>query len=186
MVVVDLGGGGAEPVSVVEAKAWCRIERSDEDGSIAALVTAARETVERETRTVLVKRKFRVVLDGLPVDRVVRLPSTPLGAVTAIVGYDVDGTPMSLSVADAALAGPPGTNALTLSEKAVGAASNGIEIEFTAGFEAGMVPAALKLAVKQIVAASYEMRGAVAADMQPGLIPKAARDLIAPFRRRSL
>ncbi|KAB0679951.1 head-tail connector protein [Aureimonas leprariae] len=186
MVVVELGGGGAEPVSVAEAKAWCRIERSDEDDLIAALVTAAREMVERETRAVLVKRGFRIALEAVPADRRVRLPRTPLGAVTMITAYGADGTSRNFMPAGATPDRASGEDVVVLADDVVAAAANGVEVEFIAGFDAGSVPEALKLAVKEIVAASYEMRGAVAADMQPGFIPKAVRDLLAPFRERRL
>jgi uncharacterized phiE125 gp8 family phage protein len=186
MVVMELGGGGAEPVTVAEAKAWCRIERDDEDELIAALVTAARETVERETRTVLAKRAFRIALDGVPADRTIWVPRTPIGAVTAVTSYGADGAPTSFPTASARPDRLCGADVLRLSEAVAAAAANGIEVEFTAGFEPGNVPEACRLAVKQIVAASYELRGAVAPDMQPGVFPRAARELVAPFRELRL
>lgn len=178
MIVSELGGGGAEPVSVADAKVFCRIERSDEDDLIAALIEAARQALERETRAVLVRRNFRIALDVLPADRMILVPRTPLVAVTAVTAFGADGTSTVLPAADAA-ARLRGADVLRLSEAAAAAAAKGIEIEFTAGLDATSVPEAYRLAIKRIVAANYDARGT---DAGAGVVPKAARDLVALFR----
>lgn len=181
MTLIELGGMGAEPVSVAEAKAWCRIERNDEDALVGTLVKAAREAIERETRLILARRSFRVALDTVPTDRRIAMPRRPLVAVTAVTAYGPDGSARSFSSGSATIDRFLET-AARVSEEVAAAAVNGLEIEFTAGFDAASVPEALKLATKQIVSATYEIRGAVSADLQPGVMPAAARDLISAYR----
>ncbi|MEC5324616.1 head-tail connector protein [Aurantimonas sp. A3-2-R12] len=118
MTMIDLGGG-VEPMTAADIKIWARIDRADEDGLIANLIRAARETIE----------------------------------------------------------------AIRLSPAVRMAAANGVEVEFEAGFAVGMVPENLLLALRTIVAASYELRAAVDPSQQPAVLPPLARSLLAPYRR---
>ena len=45
---------GEEPVTLAEAKAWCRIDAADEDALLSALIAAARLQVESLTGRALV------------------------------------------------------------------------------------------------------------------------------------
>ena len=183
MTLIDLGGIAAEPVTLAEAKAWCRIERDDEDGLIARLVTAARETVERETRLVLVRRGFRLSLDPVPADGWIEIIRHPLQEVTSVVAYDGAGVPTEFGADASVIERALGIEAIRVSQAVVRAAVNGAEIEFTAGFASGTVPQNLLLAMQRILATAYELRGAVSAGLQPAIVPEAARALIAPYRR---
>lgn len=186
MTLIDLGPVAAEPVSVAEVKAWCRIERDDEDALLAGLVKAARETVEADTRLMLVRRGFRLSADPVPGDGWIEIPRSPLVAVTALVAYDVAGTPVSFPATDAVIERALGIEAIRVSPRVRTAGANGVEIEFSAGFAVGEVPETLKLALKRIVAAAYELRAAVPLEHQPGIVPPLARALIAPYRRARL
>jgi uncharacterized phiE125 gp8 family phage protein len=183
MTVIDLGGVLAEPVSLADLKAWCRIERDDEDALLTALARAARETIEAETRQVLVQRVFRVSVDPVPRDGWIEVERYPLQEVTAIVAYDAAGMPVAFEPEEAVIERAMGIEAVRLSRLVIDAAVNGVEFEVQAGFAAGAVPENLKLAIRRIVAASYELRAAIPVAMQPGLVPPAAHALIAPFRR---
>ena len=182
MTLIDLGGIAAEPVILAEVKAWCRIERDDEDALLARLITAARETVERETRLVLVRRSFRLLLDPVPGDGWIEISRHPLQQVTSVVAYDGAGVPTEFGAGEAVIERALGIEAIRVSRAVVTASVNGVEIEFEAGFAPGAVPENLMLAIKRIVATAYELRGAVSIGMQPGIVPEAARALIAPFR----
>lgn len=161
MTLIDLGGIAAEPVTLAEAKAWCRIERDDEDGLIARLVTAARETVERETRLVLVRRGFRLVLDPVPADGWIEITRHPLHQVTSVTAYDGAGVPTEFGPDASVIERALGIEAIRVSQAVVRAAVNGAEIEFTAGFLPGDVPQNLILAMQRIIAAAYERKSVV-------------------------
>ncbi|WAP67960.1 phage head-tail connector protein [Jiella pelagia] len=182
MTTIDLGLS-AEPLALAEAKAWARIERDDEDGLIAGLISAGREAIERETGLALVARSFRLALDPVPPGGWVEATRRPLGEIESVTAYDVSGNPVVFTAAEAIAERPRGTECIRLSGAVIDAAANGVEIEFTAGFAEGECPADLILALKSIVAASYEARALVEPGMQPALRPALAERLLAPYRR---
>ncbi len=55
-----------EPVSLAEAKLHLRVDYSNDDLLIAALITAARQHAENDTRRALVTQTWRQVLDQFP------------------------------------------------------------------------------------------------------------------------
>ncbi len=57
---------GNEPVSVIEAKEYCRVDIDDDDALIQRLVGAARRRVEKETGMALTTQSWVAVFDGWP------------------------------------------------------------------------------------------------------------------------
>ena len=57
-----IAGPGEEPVSLAEAKAFARIDGTDEDALVGALIAAARLHVESLTGRALVSQTWRLVL----------------------------------------------------------------------------------------------------------------------------
>ena len=190
MTIIDLEAFGetapTEPVSVAEAKAWARIERDDEDGLIEGLVRAARQAVEQTTGLVLARRAFRLALDPVPTEGWIEIARRPLVSISAIVAYGADGTPAAFDADEGVIERALGIEAIRLSPAVRAASVNGVEVEFEAGFGVDGVPENLKLALKTIVASSYEFRAAVGLSQQPAIMPPLARSLIAPFRRVAL
>jgi len=160
-----IAGPGEEPVSLAEAKAWCRIDSTDEDDLVSALVAAARLQVESETRRALVTQSWRVSLD-CPRGRVIELPVAPVSAIVAATADDAD-----IEVAlqgDAALLPGGGYRSLT--------------IDYTAGYGAAAdVPADLKQAVLALVAYWYENR-----DLAMASLPSGLDRMLAGYRRVQL
>ncbi len=190
MTIIDLGAlDGAElvePLSLAEAKTWARIERDDEDALISGLIRAARQTMEEMTGLVLAQRGFRLALDPVPADGWVEIARRPLGPITAIAVYGADGVPQAFAPSEGVVERALGIEAIRLSPTVRMASVNGVEVDFTAGFADGDTPENLVLALKTIVAASYEFRTSVGLSQQPAIMPPLARTLIAPFRRLSL
>ncbi|TFF20558.1 hypothetical protein E3C22_16765 [Jiella endophytica] len=182
MTTIDLGLA-AEPLSLAEAKAWARIERDDEDALIAELIRAAREAIERETGLALSSRSFQLVLDPAPRDGWVEATRHPLVSIDGVTAYDAAGNPVVFAADQAIAERPRGGEGFRLSAAVIEQAANGIEIELSAGFGDADRPADLMLALKVIVAASYEARALVEPGMQPALRPALAERLIAPYRR---
>ncbi|MFD2237042.1 head-tail connector protein [Aureimonas populi] len=182
MTLIDLRDGGAEPVTVAEAKDWCRIERGDEDALVGALIRGARETVENETGLALGARSFRLCAD-VPRDGRIAPRRGPVREVTKVTAYGPRGEARELEPATVAVVKLGAREWLVPEPAARRAAANGLEVEFRAGLSAAEVPDALRQALLRIVAASYETRGIVPQAMQPAIVPAFARALIAPFRQ---
>ena len=93
MTTRELSAPPVEPVGVAEAKSHLLVDHDGDDVLIAALIRAARQHVERETRRALVIRPFRRYLDAWPERRVVDLAPSPLHRVVEVRIYDAEGAP---------------------------------------------------------------------------------------------
>lgn len=173
----------APPVSLEEARQELRVEAGDsaEDALIAAKLAAAVDQVERFTGQVLSPREMELVLDGFPgLPELVSIPRAPVTGILSIAYVSpADGATVLLadggwrwSDADPATLRPPFRSAWP----AAAAERGSVRIRFTAGYEAGLVPAALLQAVKALTVRWYDERGS--AD-----VPADVLDLMRPFRR---
>jgi len=183
-----LAGPAAEPVALGEAKAFLRVDGTDEDAFISTLITAARLHVEGTTARALIAQTWRLVCDDWPVSRIIDLPVAPVISLTTITAYDADGmgTSIALSqfqpetnVAPARLFLPSGiAGAPALRER------NGIEIDYVAGYgtEADDVPDDLKQAVLSLVGYWFEHRDAVVIAGSGAVVPPGFDRLIANYR----
>ena len=52
---------GSEPITTAEAKAWAKIENSDEDSLVSSLITSCRREVESYTKQVLNNQTWQTV-----------------------------------------------------------------------------------------------------------------------------
>lgn len=158
-----LAGPAGEPVSLVEAKAFLKIDDVAEDALITTLIGAARLHVEGVTGGALLAQSWRVVLDDWPETGVVKLPVSPLLSVTAITATDDNGASHDIGLAQ--FGSEP--DRLLVPRIVVGMPllqeRGGIEIDYVAGFgmEPEDVPADLRQAVLGLVAHWHEHRDAV-------------------------
>ena len=158
----------AEPVTVAEAADHCRVGQGLEDAYLLALITTAREIVERETRRALITQTWDAKWDGIPACWPLEIPKAPLISVTHLKYLDTDGTEQTWSSANyrvLANAGPcaqPGRVAIAYGVSLP--ASRAIEESFTVRFVAGYgaagsaVPAPLKQAILLAVGDMYSHR----------------------------
>lgn len=94
----------SEPVSLVEAKAQCRIDIADEDGLIAGYILAARQAAEDFTRRKLATQTWDYTIDShWPTEKIngfwrprIILPLPPLQSVTHIKYFDTNGVEQTL------------------------------------------------------------------------------------------
>ncbi len=188
MTLILVTPPAAEPVSLSDAKAFLKVEHDDEDALIGTLIAAARLHVEAAIRRVLVTQAWRLVLDGWPPGRRVEIPLSPVAAIDAVTVYDAEGGPSVLD-ASAFVADISSWPARLLVRDTLspGAAFNGVEIDFTAGYgDAADVPAPLAQAILQLVAHWYETREPVAFGGPAGEVPGTVAALIAPYRAVNL
>ena len=185
MTYATLAPPVAEPLTLSETKAHLRLDSADEDALLSSLIQVAREHLERETGLCLIDRTLRLYRDDWPEEDVILIDPGPVKAVTAVTVYDVAGQPSTVPLSGSRLDGNARPARLYLPVRpAPGAALNGIEIDFTAGFgSAGTdVPDTLKRALLMHVALMFAFRGAVAAENQPAGVPNGYERLVAPWR----
>lgn len=183
MTAILIDGPAAEPVSLAEAKAFLRLDHDDEDGLVAALVTAARLHVEAATRRLLVTQNWRIVRDRWP-GGIVPIPLVPLQSVSAVRLFPDEGAAETVPSADYwldAASTPARLVAKRGDFRTPGRQVAGIEIDVVAGYgDAADVPEPLRQAIRLLVAHWFEDRLLVgAADL---LLPKTVDALIGPYR----
>lgn len=173
-----------EPITLDEAKLHLRVDSTDDNALISALITTARQLAERETKRAFITQTWEMYLDTAPAE--VDIPKPPLQATglsirvideagaETVVGatlYDVDASENS-----------PGR--VKLKSGYAWPTHRGFAsfiIEFKAGYgDAGAdVPEALKQGILQLLLHLYENRGAEE-------IPKGLKALFWPFKILSI
>jgi uncharacterized phiE125 gp8 family phage protein len=189
MIPLIVNGPAIEPVALADAKKWLKLETSDDDDVIGALITAARLMVEAQIRRMLITQTWRLIYDRWPSSRLIKLPLAPFQSLIAMRVYDANGTAQAVSsslyyvdsVPDAAriiFGAPPPTP---------GRATAGIEIDVIVGYgaTAASVPEPLRQAIRMLVTDWYENRGDSGADGANAL-PPSVRMLVAPYQRPKL
>ena len=159
-----------EPVSLVEAKAYLRVDNTDEDTLIGTLITAARQWVESYLDRALILRQLVLRFDTFPVE--IELPQPPLssaGTTTAIsLTYTLEtGTTATLSTSEYRIdrTSTPGVLRQNYSGSWPGHLNdyNSIAVTYWAGYgsEEGDIPPAIKNAILLMVGHLFENRTAV-------------------------
>lgn len=185
MSSILLTGPALEPLALAEAKAFLRVDISDDDDLITALITAARSAVEARTRRALITQTWRLVRDAWPDDGRIRVTPAPLQALVAARVYDVDGTAQAID-SEAFVADTAGSELsfMAWSLPAPGREAAGIELDLRVGYgdAAANVPEPLRLAMRLLIAHWYENRGVVALNVTAAQLPAGVAALIAPYR----
>jgi uncharacterized phiE125 gp8 family phage protein len=186
MSAILLSPPASEPISLVDAKQYLRVEHEADDELIAALIAAARNAVELATRRVLMAQRWRITLNCWPASGRIVSPVNPLiSLVTARVRGEGDASaaldPVHFTLDAASVPG------LIMFERArvkePGRTLAGIELDLEAGYGAAAdVPAPLIQAIRLLLAQSYEQRDQVRADALPDTVAA----LVAPFRVLSI
>jgi uncharacterized phiE125 gp8 family phage protein len=190
MPSILLSGPALEPISLDEAKAFLKVEMADDDDVIAALIAGARVHVEAQTRRALITQSWRLVRDAWPDDGRIEVLLTPLQAVTGVRIYRIDGTTQSLDASSFVVqqGAAPGVLSFNAPPPAPGRPICGIELDVTVGYgdAAADVPAALRQAIRMLVAHWYDNRGVIAVGGTLAVLPDAVAPLIASYRVLSL
>ncbi len=188
MSAILLTAPAVEPVSLGEAKAFLRVEHSDDDDVIAALVSASRIHVETQTRRALVTQHWRLSLDAWPEDGRVPVVPGPLQELNAARVFDVNGAAHTVDVQN--FVPDVSASVLAFAPWAMpmpGRLAAGIELDVAVGYgdAAADVPEPLRQAVRLLTAHWYENRG-LAALGTVTVLPTTVAALIAPYRMLSL
>lgn len=148
----------AEPVSLEEAKAFLRVDGSDDDGQIATLLAAARSYHEIGTKRQFVTATWRQTLSEFPYcgDARVWLYWAPIQSVTSITYLDTAGATQTLSSSlYQVVADPEGGYVLPAYNQSwptIREQEEAITITYTAGYgAASAVPQALKQSILMLL-----------------------------------
>jgi uncharacterized phiE125 gp8 family phage protein len=188
-----------EPLSLAEVKDFLRVDATDQDAVLTALIVAARSHVEQYLNRALVSRKFRLKFDRTPGSwpfsygfgssllspyREIHLPICPVISVDSFTAVDMNtGLPVDVEYqlsteSEPARLQPPYGQAWPISRWVI----ESIAIEFTSGYEdntvspvVGVIPEPLLLAMKLMIGHWYENR-------ESQVMPDAAKNLMAPYR----
>ena len=88
----------ADPITLVEAKAFARIDTAADDTLVTDLITAARVYAEPILNRTFVDTTYEWTLDRFPFDsRALLLPRPPLSSITSITYVDTAGTTQTWS-----------------------------------------------------------------------------------------
>lgn len=79
-----------EPVTLAQAKLHCRVDTSDEDTLITALIVSARQLVESYCKRSLISQTRKLTLNGFPGCDFIELPYGPVASVTSVTSYNSD------------------------------------------------------------------------------------------------
>jgi uncharacterized phiE125 gp8 family phage protein len=93
-----VSGPVIEPVTLAEARLHLRVDTTDEDVLIAALIRTARELAEARTRRALVTQTIEALFPAFPCGPL-ELPRPPLQAVTWVRYYDTTDVEFTVSAA---------------------------------------------------------------------------------------
>ena len=191
MTALTVVTAASTPVlSMDEAKLHLRVDISDDDTLIQALVSAATAWAEEFMRVALITRTYDYWLDSWPSGREIELPMPPLQSVAGVYYYDENDTEYTLATSDYMVDANRRPGRVVLRNDASWPsvtlrAANGVRVRFTAGYgnSASDVPENIRHAIRLLLGHFYENRElVVASGAVPKELPFAARALLGPYR----
>ena len=100
MILKLISAPAVEPLTVLEAKEFLRVDGSDEDAQIGLLIVTAREFCEAPgTNRAFITQIWELSFDNFP-DMPLKLPRPPLQSVESIAIKDKDGVITTLDPSD--------------------------------------------------------------------------------------
>lgn len=177
----------AEPMTLAEAKAHCRVDGDAEDAFITSLIVTSRLQIEAALGLALITQSWRLSLDAWPEGGALELPMRPVQSVQAIEVERPGSATTTLPLSSYHLDGNAVPARVLLDPAAIpmpDAIAEGISIRFTAGFGANAadVPQPIRHALLLLVAHWFENREPTTAGVPLAAIPDAVSALLAPFR----
>jgi uncharacterized phiE125 gp8 family phage protein len=147
-------GPTSEPITTAEAKSHLRVDSTDHDTRIDALIRAAREYVEQVTRRALMTQTWKLYLDDFPLSERIDLPRPPIQSVTLIEYVDTDGATQTLDASQYRVDSKTEPGRITEAEgvtwPATDQVTNAVTITYDAGYggTAADVPQAIQEAIQ--------------------------------------
>ncbi|MDE1173860.1 MAG: head-tail connector protein [Parvibaculaceae bacterium] len=186
MTLILLEGPALEPVTLAQARAYLRLDATDEDTLVPALISVARTSLETELRRAFISQRWTLLPDRWPGSSVT-IPLTPVQSIDAVrvsgITLAADSYACECRRDPAVIHGRAGMGWPLPADPA-----GGIEIDFTAGYgdAADDVPAPVRQAILMLAAHWFETREPVAMGTPVLEMPFTVSRLIEPYRRPRL
>lgn len=190
-----------EPVTLAEAKVYCRIDSdlTDEDDLLSSFISVAREQLEVHMGRALAPQTLRLVLDDFPRSGVIRIPRPPLVEVESVVYDDIDGEEQEIDAENYIVnfAGLPGTIRPVTSWPDAATAPGSVRITYRCGYatpvpmdgeegegeaEAEPLPARARQAMLYMINHMYEYREPIIVGTISAVLPMTVQNLVAPLK----
>lgn len=186
MALIRIAAPASEPLALADAKAHCRVDHSDDDALITALIVAAREQAEHETGRALVTQTWELVHDTFPEAFVLR--KAPIASVTSVKYIDpATGAEQTLDPADTLLDkdSEPGylVPAYGKAWPTARAVPNAVRCRYVCGYgNAAAVPQAIKQWMLLAIGTMYAQRETFASGTVANLPDRFWGSLLDPYR----
>lgn len=186
MALIRITAPAVEPLTLAEAKLHCRVDGSDEDALITALIVAAREQAEHETGRALVTQTWELVHDVFPEAFVLR--RAPIQSVTSLKYLDsATGAEQTLDPADYLLDkdSEPGyvVPAYGKAWPATWPVPNAVRVRYVCGYGLGAaVPVAIKQWMLLAIGTMYAQRETLIAGQAATIPDRFWAGLLDPYR----
>jgi uncharacterized phiE125 gp8 family phage protein len=171
----------AEPLTTAEAKLHLRVDVSDDDAIIAALITAAREFAEHYTGRALAPQTLEMGVHCFPSSwrDSIDLDMPPVASVTSVKYLDAAGVEQTVPAADYTLSSYGDARCVTLDYGLYWPITqdvpDAVRIRYVTGYTT--LPKAARAALLLVIGHLYENREAVSA-LKLDEIPMGARALL--------
>ena len=185
MSLVLVTAPALEPVTLQEAKDDARVDGSDDDALIDALIVMSREQVENTTHRALITQTWDWAMDGFP--RWFELPKPPLQSITSIKYIDDSGVEQTLAASSYRVdsASEPGriTPAWGESWPSTRSVTGAVTVRFVAGYGTNPsdVPESLRLALRRVLNHNYEHREPVLVGTSQSELPFGLRAILGQY-----
>jgi len=174
-----IAGPTEEPISLPEAKAHLRVDFSDDDAYISALVMVARDYTEGFQGRSLAPVTLELSLDSFPCGPI-RLPRTPVTSVVSVKYTRSDGAVVTMPNADYIVK----KNGDTIPSYGkywpadILIPGDALNVRYLAGYDSTTIPPATKQAMLLLIGHWYENRETVIIGKTPAEVPLAATSLL--------
>jgi len=177
-----------EPVSVAEAKLYCKVQDTADDTLFSTLITSARRMLEKYTMTSFEEKTIHATWVEVPKQNYVELPYGPIISVDHIYRIDEEGTEEELTLnSDYYVLGDQDAIVKIVSYWSSGTILvNSIRAEYKAGYDNAAtedLPMELKLAILKQVATDYELRENIVAGVTT-VLSNESKVLAGPYRKK--